>query len=194
MAAGKLEKQMARLATKPDMKICHTEEIWIRHGRRVNAMKKHAKKGGWIFQHCLPLCAISPSSILLHRSVFERIGLFDQTLPACEDYDLWLRMTACFPVLFIEEALIVKYGGHADQLSRKFWGMDRFRIRALEKIIADSSLSHENRQAAIQMLIKKCRIYIKGAEKRGKNQEVNRYQQLLHRYVNMLEESHEQAG
>ena len=37
-------------------------------------------EGGWIFERCLHMCAISPSSALLHRSVFDNIGWFDESL------------------------------------------------------------------------------------------------------------------
>ncbi len=178
----KLEKQMTALLDQPQLKICHTEEIWIRNGRRVNAKRKHTKQGGWIFRHCLPLCAMSPSSIIIHRSIFEHVGLFDESLPACEDYDLWLRITARYPVLFIEQPLIIKYGGHLDQLSRKYWGMDRFRITALQKIIDTPGLRQQDRQAAIAMLVDKLNIYLQGATKRGKQQEIQTCQELLHRY------------
>ena len=110
---NKLEKQLESLEKNPDMRICNSDEIWKRNGVRVNPKNKHNKKGGWIFQHCLPLCAMSPSSIIIHCSVFAQVGLFDLALPACEDYDLWLRITARYPVLFIDHPLIVKYGGHA---------------------------------------------------------------------------------
>lgn len=183
----KLKHQITLIQQHPNYKICHTEEIWVRNGRRVNAMKKHAKQGGWIFQHCLPLCAMSPSSIMIHRSVFNSTGLFDVTLPACEDYDLWLRITARFPVLFIEQPLIIKYGGHDDQLSKKYWGMDRFRIQALEKIITDPILNAEDRLAAINMLLKKLEIYKSGAEKRNKQNEVEQLQQRIHIYRSQVE-------
>ena len=55
-------------------------------------MDKHLKIGGWIFDHCLPMCAMSPSSIIIHHSVFTTTGDFDEALPACEDYDLWLHL------------------------------------------------------------------------------------------------------
>jgi GT2 family glycosyltransferase len=178
----KLSRQSTALEKNPELKICHTEEIWIRHGKRVNQMNKHKKSGGWIFQHCLPLCAMSPSSILIHRSVFEQTGLFDESLPACEDYDLWLQITARFPVLFIDQPLIKKYGGHADQLSTRFWGMDRFRITALQKIIDSGLLSPDDRQAAIAMLIKKCHIFSQGALKRNKLEQAEHYQKILESY------------
>ncbi len=165
----KLERQWHSLG--PSGVIGYTDEIWIRRGKRVNPMKKHAKKGGFIFKHCLPLCVISPSSVIIHRHVFETVGLFDETLPVCEDYDLWLRICARFPVTFLEEPLIVKFAGHSDQLSRCYWGMDRFRIRALEKIVSDNGLEEDNRLAAVAMLIKKLEIYANGARKRGKREE-----------------------
>lgn len=178
----KLRRQYEALVRYPDFRVCHTEEIWIRRGKRVNAKRIHAKAGGWIFQHCLPLCAMSPSSILIHRDVFDEVGLFDETLPACEDYDLWLRITAKYPVLFIPNAQIIKYGGHDDQLSNKHPGMDRFRIYALEKIVQSGILSATNRQAAVDMLLKKIHIYCQGAEKRQKYREVDFYRQLINYY------------
>lgn len=179
----KLANQKAALAANPEHKICHTEENWIRDGVQVKVPQKYAKTGGWIFTDCLPLCAISPSTVLIHRSVFTDIGLFDVQLPACEDYDLWLRISANYPVLLIEQPQINKHGGHEDQLSCTFWGMDRFRISALQKIIAAGQLSDRNQQAAINMLIKKATIYLSGVTKRGKTDEADYYRQLIKCYV-----------
>lgn len=178
----KLEKQQKALIANPEYKICHTEEIWIRDGTRVNQMKKHKKQGGWIFPQCLPLCAMSPSSIMIHRTLFEQLGNFDTSLPACEDYDLWLRITAKYPVLYIEEPQIKKYGGHEDQLSKKHWGMDRYRIQALQNIIAGGTLNNENKQQAIAMLLKKCQVFKNGALKRGKIDRVEYYQAIIEQF------------
>ncbi len=164
----KLEVQMAALA-ESGLAVCHTDEIWIRNGVRVNPHKHHAKQGGRIFQHALPRCIISPSSLLLRRSVFDAIGLFDESLPACEDYELFLRLTCRFEVVYLEQKLTVKYGGHADQLSRAHPAMDRFRVRALDRLLADATapLSAEERAAARDTLIRKAAIVRDGAVKRG---------------------------
>jgi glycosyltransferase involved in cell wall biosynthesis len=185
----KLEKQLKALFLKSSFKICHTDEIWIRRGQRVNPMKKHVKSGGDIFNDCLPLCVISPSTVILHHTLFERYGLFDESLPVCEDYDLWLRLCAFEPVLFLPEALIIKYGGHPDQLSRTFWGMDRFRIRALEKIITNPDLSEKKRLAAVRMIQEKIAIYLKGAVKRNRTEEIETFEALNKKYQALLEKT-----
>jgi len=171
----KLERQLSALAAHPDERVCHTDEIWIRHHRRVNPRRRHAKFGGRIFPYCLPLCAMSPSSILIHRSVLDDVGLFDEELPACEDYDMWLRICARYSVLYLDEPLVVKYGGHPDQLSRRIWGLDRFRIRALEKILQSGVLGAEETEAALDTLFEKIDIYIAGVEKRERWDEVELY-------------------
>jgi GT2 family glycosyltransferase len=155
----------------------------LTYGIKVNQMKKHKKTGGWIFPQCLPLCAMSPSSILIHRSIFTDIGVFNNNLPCCEDYDLWLRITVKYPVLYIEEPQINKYGGHEDQLSQKFWGMDRFRIQALQNILTNDDLNEENKKLTKVMLLKKCKIMQQGAKKRGKDDDVNFYQAVIDQFT-----------
>lgn len=181
----KLAHQYRALQRYSDHKICHTDEIWIRNGKRVNQMKKHAKRGGWIFNECLPLCCISPSSAIIHRSIFEDVGLFDEDLPVCEDYDLWLRVASRYAVLLVDEKLTIKYGGHPDQLSHKLWGMDRFRLHALEKILAAGHLDEDMQKAAETTLRNKLAIYLQGARKRGRMTEVRAYEK---RFAHHLQE------
>lgn len=176
----KLAQQVHGLQ-KSGLRVCHTDEIWIRNGVRVNAHKHHQKHGGWIFSQALPLCAMSPSSLVLHRDVFEAIGLFDECLPACEDYDLFLRLTCRFEVLYLEQKLTIKYGGHEDQLSRAHPAMDRFRVTSLARILRDSKapLSEQDRDEAIRVLLKKARIVRGGAEKRGNSELAESMQELI---------------
>lgn len=175
---NKLQTQIEAIQKQPEYRICHTEEIWYRNNKRVNPKNKHKKYGGKIFERCLALCLISPSSVLLQRSLIDEIGLFDETLPACEDYDLWLRITAFYPVLFLEQPLLIKYGGHQDQLSQKYWGMDRFRVIALQKILANDRLADNYRQATIKMLTQKLKILAHGAEKHGRLALAEHYTQI----------------
>jgi glycosyltransferase involved in cell wall biosynthesis len=176
---GKLKAQMEFFRKNPGYLICQTEEIWIRNGTRVNPMKKHQKFGGQIFEKCLPLCVVSPSAVMMHRKLFDEIGLFDESLPACEDYDLWLRIAAKHPIGLIEKPYILKYGGHSDQRSREFPAMDRFRIQSLVKILSQDILTPEQASAARKTLEEKAKIYIEGALRRGKEKEAAEIQALV---------------
>ena len=166
---SKLDRQIRAFQNdKQSTRLCHTDEIWIRNGVRVNQHKKHKKYGGNVFKNCLKLCCISPSSAMIHKSVFTDFGFFDEDLPACEDYDFWLRYSAKEDVNFVNEPLIIKKGGHSDQLSGANWGMDRFRIYSIEKILNEPDLKLDYRIAAIREVIVKMEILINGSQKRKK--------------------------
>ncbi|MDZ7266440.1 MAG: glycosyltransferase [candidate division KSB1 bacterium] len=167
-APNKLARQRLWLEQHPGVLLCHTNEIWIRNGRRVNQKKIHRKAGGWIYPLCLPRCVISPSAVFLRRELLEATGEFDEDLPLCEDYDLWLRVTAHHEVGFLDEALVIKRGGHADQLSRSEWGLDRYRVRALLKMLHQGGLRAEWQQATLAMLLQKCHILVQGYTKHGR--------------------------
>ncbi|MBW2059684.1 MAG: glycosyltransferase [Deltaproteobacteria bacterium] len=188
---GKLEAQVDFLDANPHYPVCYTDEIWIRRGRRVNPGRVHAKYSGWIFDRCLPLCIISPSSVMMRREVLDVVGGFDEDLPVCEDYDLWLRIASRYPIFFLDIPLIVKRGGHADQLSNRSWGNDRYRVLALSKQLAGNRLLPSERQAAVEMLEKKCLILARGFLKRGRIEEAMRYRVLAGEW---RESRVEQAG
>jgi len=177
----KLHVQIAYFNAQPEVVICQTEEIWIRNGKRVNPKKVHKKPSGRIFRASLALCLVSPSAVMLRRDVFAQIGGFDETLPACEDYDLWLRISVRYPVHLIETPLIIKTGGHADQLSRMV-GLDRYRIQSIEKLLGTGELTPLRRAAAIEMLVRKATIYASGCRKRGKLDEARTYDKLIARH------------
>ena len=178
----KLEIQVRWMEANPQFPLSYTDEVWIRRGIRVNPKKRHAKYSGWIFEKCLPLCIISPSSVLMKRALFEEIGGFDETLPVCEDYDFWLRLTCRYPVLFIDKKLIVKRGGHPDQLSTRSWGNDRYRVMALENLLRSQDLKAEERRMVSGELVRKCHILSRGFYKRGKREEGKKYEDLAKRY------------
>jgi glycosyltransferase involved in cell wall biosynthesis len=173
----KLARQMAHLENQPDLLVSQTDETWVRRGVRVNQPLSHRKVGGWIFMPSLARCLVSPSAVILHRRLLEAHGGFDETLPAAEDYDLWLRLTWRYEVGLVPEPLVIKRGGHADQLSRQ-WGLDRWRIQALAKLLKDPDLPEPYAQAARRTLAARCAIYAQGCNKRGKIAEAAFYRQL----------------
>ncbi|MFQ6092657.1 MAG: glycosyltransferase [bacterium] len=182
----KLEKEVNFFEENPGANICYTDEVWIRNGVRVNPKRIHRKQSGWIFRQCVPLCIISLSSAMMHSSLFHQVGPFDEHLPACEDYDLWLRVSLVTEVHFIAEPLIIKRGGHPDQLSKKYWGMDRFRITALEKILKNPRLADDQKELVLRDIVRRCEIVAQGSEKRGKTDASEQYRLKKLRYESML--------
>ncbi len=179
---GKLAIQVDFFKSNPDAMICQTEELWIRNGKRVNPKKRHKKFSGMIFKHSLPLCIVSPSAVMLKKTLFTKTGMFDENLPACEDYDLWLRISCKYPIYLIDTPLIIKRGGHEDQLSRRPV-LDKYRIESLQKTIKSGLLSKDQHIDAVKMLKQKCDIYAKGCLKRGRNDESRYYFDLAQRYI-----------
>ena len=178
----KLKVQTRFMEGHPGIQICQTDEIWMRRGLRVNPKMKHQKPSGDIFRRSLELCLVSPSAVMMTRDLFNGVGGFDERLPVCEDYDLWLRIAAKHAVPLIPYALTVKRGGHADQLSRSVWGMDRYRVAALQKLLR-TELSGEKRHWAVEMLGRKISILSHGARKRGKDEEAIAYGTILREFI-----------
>ena len=185
----KLTSQMNYLRAHPEYLICHTDEIWIKNGKRINQGKKHLKQEGWFFEPSLKICLISPSSVIINKKIFEAIGLFDESFKVVEDYELWLRITSRYKVGYIDEKLTIKYGGHSDQLSSQINGIEKYRMNALEKFIKENMNKSEMIGAvklAMEEYIRKYKIYINGCIKRGKYSEINSLKAKKDRLIDLL--------
>ena len=185
---NKLTKQVAAMVARPDIFVSHTDEVWFRRGEFLNQKKIHARPAGNIFASCLKICCVGMSTALVRPKFFHEVGLFDEDLPCCEDYDLWLRASLLLDFLKIDSPLTIKQGGRPDQVSQQYQvGMDRFRIRALQKILAGGLATIEQEQLVLAQLIKKCRIYGNGCLKHGKKKEGSKYLLFLQKYESALE-------
>lgn len=185
--AGKLAVQTAFMMEHPEMHICQTEEIWLRHGKRVNPKAKHRKPSGDIFRPSLELCLVSPSAVMMTQKLFEEVGGFDESFPVCEDYDLWLRIALDHLVPLIAAQLVIKRGGHADQLSHSLWGMDRYRVAALQKLLR-AGVSGQKRAWVVEALERKITVLAQGARKRGKESAARGYEAILEEFVQEKED------
>ena len=137
---SKLEEQNQFLQQNLGLLFCHTDEAWIRQGKSVSHPAYLNKSNQDIFLKSLARCIICPSSVVMHQKIFETIGFFDEKLPVCEDYDLWLRIVLQYEIGYLDRKLVTKHGGHSDQLSTTYWGMDRFRVQSLQKLLDNPHL------------------------------------------------------
>jgi glycosyltransferase involved in cell wall biosynthesis len=179
---GKLAAQVKFHGERPAVPVSQTEEIWIRNGVRVNPCTYHRKPVGDIFVPSLDRCLVSPSAVVLRRELLESVGGFDENLQVCEDYDLWLRLACRVPFGLVPEPLVIKRGGHADQLSRSVWGLDRFRVAALVKLLSTEAVTGDRRCAVAEALHAKCTILANGARRRGRAIEAAHYLELARHF------------
>ena len=163
--------------------LIHTDEKWIRNGTLLPQRRYHKKTGGRLFIRSLSRCLISPSSAILNRSLFEKYGLFDEELPACEDYDLWLRICLHEKINFVPLPLVIKYGGHSDQLSRTVPILDQYRIIALTKLLDNSGLERRQLRAVKAVLEHKIKLVIKGAVRHKNYGLITRLEKLRNTYL-----------
>lgn len=170
----KLQGQLNFFRFHPNWRICQTEEVWMRNGLRINPRDYHRKPSGYCFSALLERCLISPSAVMLPRSLLDEVGLFDETLPACEDYDLWLRIGCRYPIGLVQQPLVVKRGGRSDQLSTTVAALDKYRITALVKLLRGGVLTCRQQALTMQVLVKKCGIYGAGCVKRRRIKEAER--------------------
>ena len=179
---AKLVAQVDFMERNSGVHICQTQEIWIRGGVRVNPKSRHRKATGDIFRRSLELCLVSPSAVMMTKELFDLVGGFDEAFAVCEDYDLWLRIALAHAVFLIDSPLVTKRGGHADQLSRSVWGMDRFRVLAITKLLR-AGLVGDRRRWALNSLRHKVSILAAGAAKRGKVEEARDFEALLAEFL-----------
>ena len=94
--------------------------------------KNRPGKSGWILNDIFRSNFIRTSSALITRKCLDTVGLFDESLPECEEYDLWLRIAKQYPIAFINEPLTVytdnPHGVSTDSLTGRV-----IRIKVLEK-------------------------------------------------------------
>jgi len=176
---AKLELQSKAIHNNKDIPLSHTNEIWIKNGVRINQKRGHQKFGGQIFNQCLKKCIISPSTVIIRKDIFNEIGLFDTSLPICEDYDLWLRFTARYPVLLLEKELTIKYGGHSDQLSNIDSGIEKYHIISLEKLLLKNFIDPVFKKNAKETLLQKLEIYSSGLKKRNKVDDIAKFDKKI---------------
>jgi glycosyltransferase involved in cell wall biosynthesis len=184
----KLQKQIQHIEQHEGLHAVHTGEKWIRNGNEVIPPAYLNKSPDNLWERSLQHCLICPSSVLLHKSIFQSIGLFNENLPVCEDYEFWLKLLLHNEIGLVEEKLVLKHGGHSDQLSTTTWGMDRFRVQALINLIESSTLNEEQYVSAISVLVHKCMIVAKGSEKREKFEEATKFLEIARTYEASISE------
>ncbi len=179
----KLKEQVTFHANNEHILISYTDECWVRNGVEVKIPKKFQKIGQDAFLENISYCNIAPSSVFIAKELLQGVGFFDESLEVCEDYDLWLRIACKNEVALLNKKLIIKHAGADDQLSYKYWGMDRFRVQTLEKLFGSCEKYHNE---ILNNLLHKYGLLLKGALKYDKISEIKLYNEKIQYYKQLL--------
>jgi glycosyltransferase involved in cell wall biosynthesis len=191
---SKLHRQCSFMRDHREYRIAQCQEIWIRQGKRVNPGVRHSKRSGDIFVDSLRTCLLSPSAVIMTAELFAEMQGFDEAMEACEDYDLWLRISLAQSVGLMNEKLVTRRAGHPGQLSAIVPALDRFRIRALLKILASGRVNVERTIALSEVLAEKCRIYAQGLHRRDNEGEAAHFRALAERAKRLATQPKQVSG
>jgi len=64
---------------------------------------------GDVYYQMLKGCFIGSPTILIKNVCFENAGCFDETLPGCQDWDMWLRLAKKYKFEYIPDILAIYY-------------------------------------------------------------------------------------
>jgi GT2 family glycosyltransferase len=140
----KLAHQLTAFASQPQVDVVFSEfQRWHADGRdgRFRPPSVFAQGAepqgmdpdfsGWIYHQMLLDSWILTSTALVRAPVFQRVGMFDESLPFSEDWDFWLRVSRQCQFLKLREVSTL-YRQHASQGSRMRRAVD-YRTLLLEK-------------------------------------------------------------
>jgi len=68
-----------------------------------------AEKEGRIFNTILRFYIIYMSSVIVKSDVFRKLGLFDESLPPLEDWDLWIRISKQYFFKYVDKPLVISH-------------------------------------------------------------------------------------
>ena len=88
-------------------------------------------------------------AVMYRRECLEAIGGFDDRLARCEDYDLYLRMAAAYPITAHPE-LVAEYRLHGDNMSANHWAMLQSALEVQARYEPPSTADRLDRTAWIE--------------------------------------------
>ncbi len=155
----KLQYQMDVFTNDPEIDICFTDVICFSHNgerffgknklkrcRAIN-MKKRNQLELLLYQNL-----VVPSTIVVRKNIFDRIGLFDETLHTCEDWEFVLRAAALESSIKYLDTITVRYRLHNFNMSSNASAMHKGRMDVLNKIFQlKPTIENKFRKKALAM-------------------------------------------
>ena len=147
----KLERQVAMFREAPSKGMIYSDCFNNGDGRSRGSYfaRVGTPSGGRVFERFLKGCDVYTPTVIVRRECLLDVGLFDETLPVGEDYNLWLRIAARWEVGVIPDVLAIRHvtPGSLSLTTGREQVASSF-ITVFEKLLgADPSLSPHERHA-----------------------------------------------
>lgn len=115
----------------------YTGNIMCNHKTRKVLKEIVPTKRGMILADLLfRNCVGSTSSILIKKECLARVGLFDENLPSCQDWDMWIRISRHYQIDFVDQTLFIHYV-HENRISTNYEARTQGTKILIEKISED---------------------------------------------------------
>lgn len=165
----KLERFKRELDADPDLRILYGPmEPIDEEGRAVPGRTKPCH-GGRITEKLFRSSFVHVPTVVCDKSVLLDRGGFDETLPVCEDYDLWLRVSVDFEFGLVEEPLAQRRL-HANRLSKACMSRNlAVKAYVLRRFYESHAANgHLGERVAIQRLARACFVAGRAAFREGR--------------------------
>ena len=134
----KLAKQLPVFEKDSTCGAVYTDLLYMLPDGSVKLCQNYRPEG-WILKKLLSSNVVgTTSSVIVRRECFEKIGLFDESLPSCQDWDMWIRIAKRYSFRKIPEPL-TKYRVHQNRITTDFRAVWQGHLAIMEKYAADIS-------------------------------------------------------
>jgi len=144
----KLEAQFKALQVNPQAAVAYSWTDWIDESGQFLRPGGHISVNGDVFATLLVRDFVeSGSNPLIRTEALAEVGGFDESLPAVEDWDMWLRLAAGYEFVCVPSPQIL-YRVSSSSMSSNVWKMEAGSLRVIERAfaVAPESLQHLKRE------------------------------------------------
>jgi glycosyltransferase involved in cell wall biosynthesis len=101
----KLERVVVAIQNYPEVGLFYSDSNVLDKNGRLMWIYRSSHIIGNAYQAFMESDFVSTSSVVVHRSCFDVVGVFSESLAGCEDWDMWIRLSRKFPCVHIPEVL-----------------------------------------------------------------------------------------
>lgn len=133
-APDKLERQMPCFDLDSAIGVVHTNFVLIKENGDYIGTPKRDYHDGWISGQLLIDNFVNGMASVIRKDCFDKVGLFEETLPMGIDYDLWLRISAHYKFQFVDTKAYL-YRQWEGQMSHRHTKRFECAVRIMNKFL-----------------------------------------------------------